>query len=654
MNRSRNYILAISAACCAVFAAVLISNIAFLKQLEDKTLDYRYVLRHALSSKTGRLPATIDTRLFFVGIDDYDVQLLGHWPWPRTYHAILLEALAINQPQVVGFDILFTDPDTEHADNDMQFVRAVKLLGNVVLAAFLRPPEKTELARQIKTPYNDKELDSIALTAIKTDQIPLIPMVDIRLPFKQLRETALTGFANAPKDDDGLVRRIPFLFSYKDRVFPSFALKVLMELFDIDATQVHLAPGQRLLLERDGLKKTIPLDASGRLLVNFRGKFSDFNQVNFRQVLKAFKDLSKGQNSTYDLGVVRNKIVIVGTTATGLTDTDPTPMSTKSPLVMVHLNALNSILGEDYVKTLPLWHWLVVLFLVTLLTGIIAAFSRPFFAAVFSLFVLVCYSAVSALLFFLLSLMLPWIVMGISVMLCFVGIFFVRFFSEEKEKKKIKRAFGNYLSHNVLEQVLKDNTTLQLGGIRKEITVLFLDIVGFTGFSEQHTPEEVVHRLNEVFSELTEIIFDYDGTFDKYVGDELIAFWGAPQDQSDHAQKAVFAAIEMTKKVEELQSGWRENEQDTINIGIGINTGQMLVGNMGSDRIMDYTVIGDEVNLAARIEGLSRNYSRTIIISDQTFELVKDVVDAESLGEVTVKGRKKSAKIYGVIDRKVN
>ncbi len=233
-------------------------------------------------------------------------------------------------------------------------------------------------------------------------------------------------------------------------------------------------------------------------------------------------------------------------------------------------------------------------------------------------------------------------------MLCYVGIILYRFFSEEKEKKYIRKTFGHYLSPHVMDEILKDPTRLKLGGEKQHLTVLFSDIRGFTTLSEKLAPEEIVCVLNEYLSDMVKDVFNNDGTLDKFIGDAVMAFWGAPIAQNDHQLKAVRCAIDMVRSLRALQKKWQEEGKPIFHIGIGINTGDMVVGNMGSMDRMDYTVIGDNVNLGARLEGLNKEYGTEIIISETTYDSVKDSISANYLGEVKVKGKEKAVKIYGV------
>jgi adenylate cyclase len=228
-----------------------------------------------------------------------------------------------------------------------------------------------------------------------------------------------------------------------------------------------------------------------------------------------------------------------------------------------------------------------------------------------------------------------------------------RFFTEERRARDIRKMFSSYVSKRIVDELIRDPSKMRLGGTRKQMTVLFSDIRGFTTFSEKYQPEEVVSQLNEYLGAMTDIVFEHDGTLDKFVGDAVMAFWGAPLDQPDHAQRAVRCGLDMIRKLRELQQKWAAEGKHVIDIGVGINSGEMVVGNMGAEgKKMDFTVIGDNVNLAARVEGLTRKYDSHIIITEYTYAKVKDSVEAKELEAVTVKGKERPVVMYNVVGMK--
>ncbi|MBI5966515.1 MAG: adenylate/guanylate cyclase domain-containing protein [Deltaproteobacteria bacterium] len=240
----------------------------------------------------------------------------------------------------------------------------------------------------------------------------------------------------------------------------------------------------------------------------------------------------------------------------------------------------------------------------------------------------------------------------LNLILTYLGITGYRYMTEEREKKKIRGAFQYYLSPSVVDQMLHNPEKLKLGGEKKDLTVLFSDIRGFTSISERMTPETLVKFLNEYLTKMTDIVFKYDGLLDKYMGDALMAIWGAPLDQPDHAQRACYTALEMVEELWGLQKKWSAEGLPTLNIGIGINAGPMVVGNMGSERRFDYTVMGDSVNLGSRLEGLNKLYGTNVIVSEMTYERVREEILGRELDSVRVKGKDQRVRIYELLARR--
>jgi len=346
--------------------------------------------------------------------------------------------------------------------------------------------------------------------------------------------------------------------------------------------------------------------------------------------------------------------VLVGLAATG-TDVAATPLDTNSPLVVVHANAVNNILHRDFLHEAPrIITWAVVGLLCAFI-GLTTAVRRPAVSGALTFLVIGGWVAAA---FWLLRGWNLWIelVAPMTVLLpTFAVMSAYRFFVEERDKRFIKKAFRHYLSERVMEQVLVNPNMLRLGGERRTLTVLFSDVRGFTTFCEKNPPETVVPLLNEIMGVLSVPIRKHDGTLDKYMGDAIMAFWGAPIPQKeDHAFRAVCCALDMQAALRRISEQKSALGLQTLRMGIGINTGDMTVGNMGSAELFDYTVLGDEVNLGARLESETRKWDADIIISETTYELVQNHIQCERLGETTVKGKVKPVTIYKVVALKAN
>jgi adenylate cyclase len=370
----------------------------------------------------------------------------------------------------------------------------------------------------------------------------------------------------------------------------------------------------------------------------------------FYDLLYSEEQILAGEPPHVDPAVFRDKIVFVGTTAAGLADTFQTPFgsSGKMPGIQYHASVADGVLSSRFIAPAGAgsrWGWLLGL---ALLVGILAAFLRPLVSTIAALACAALFAWVAAAAFrdgVWLTLVDP--ALGIALAL-FAGVGY-QYAVEGREKRKVKRLFGHYVPRDVYEQLLADPSLARLGGRRRAMTVLFSDIRGFTTASERDRPEAIVAQLNEYFSRMVEILFRHQGTLDKFIGDGVMALFGAPLDDPDHADHAVAAAIEMVGALGELNRAWAAEGRPPFDIGIGINSGEMIAGNIGSQAIMSYTAIGDAVNLGARLESLNKEFGTRIIISEATRALLHGAYTLRPLGEASVKGRQRAVKIHEVV-----
>ena len=352
--------------------------------------------------------------------------------------------------------------------------------------------------------------------------------------------------------------------------------------------------------------------------------------------------------------IFRDRLVLVGPTATGIADMAVTPFQEMAfPGVEVHANFIENILEDHFIRRGVRENLvdLAFILLFSLGAGLLLSVVRPLRAtailiAGLGLYLWLCY--------YLFARHRIWIAAFLptaTLTFNYAGIVSYRFFFEEREKKKVRDAFGQYIPPSVINQLLARPELLRLGGEEKELTAMFADIVGFTTIAEGLTPTALVNLLNEYFSEMTETIFKYWGTLDKYIGDSIMAFWGAPYPQPDHAERACFAGLDMLQGLRALQSRWKSQGKPYMDIGIGIHTGPMLVGNLGSSRRFNYTIMGDHVNLASRLQGLNRKFGTHMIVSEATYETLRGKLTARELDLIRVKGKTKPVKIYEVLGR---
>ena len=558
--------------------------------LENKSMDMRFNLRGDIEHSSS---------IAIVCADEESIANLGRWPWPRSVHAKLVDRLTKAGAKSIVFDVLFLEPDLDRPEADRVFARAIRRSGRVTLGAYF---QKTT------SEGNPTELS---------------------LPTGVLLEDSQFGFTNIVPEMDGVTRRVPLMNEYNGKTIPSLGLSGLSQLLGKTPSEILR-------------EYKIPLNDYNEMLINYSGGFQSFPYYSFHKVLE-------GKVADQEF---KDKIVLIGGTAAGLFDFKAIPFAQVYPGVEVHANAMSNILLRNYL--IP-WPWYITFFIIlcfALSSGLTLGRFSTWKVGISMLGVLLGYCLVTYYLFVWKNVSADFVAPVLSLFLGYSFVSFYNFMKEEKEKKWVKKALSNYLSARVMESVLADPAKLRLGGQRENLTVLFSDIRGFTTISEALKAEEVVELLNEYFSRMVEVVFRYDGTLNKFIGDALMAFWGAPVGQQDHPERAVLCALDMMEELKKLQEKWRSEGKTVIDIGIGISTGEMIIGNMGSKDKMDYTVIGDTVNLGSRLEGLNKEYDTNIIISASTHQAVKELVETKALGSVKVKGKEKAVHIYAVTGRK--
>lgn len=648
--------------------AFFIFDPPFLRFMELKTLDLRILSR-------GHLPSGGETVI--VTIDEKSVKELGRWPWPRTTIAKLIQMLKDYGVKVIGFDIVFAEPDNNsslqtiagltqdvqqmglankrllnvlkskraEADTDAALGLAIEKAKNVTLGYFFHTSAK-EAAHlsALDIAAGVENISSSKYTLLKTrsvvNEAALVHAYAAVPNLPKLTAAAEnSGYFNAFPDSDGAIRWSPLVIKFGDNYYASLIMSMLTQYLEWPMVTLSLGEFGVEDIKLDTIH--IPTDDAGRMLVNYLGPAKTFPHY-------SAADIIKGRISP---DLFRGKIVLIGATATGIYDLRVTPFSTVYPGVEIHATVIDNILHRNFLKQ----SWWIKFLDVLCITfvGLFMGFIIPRLNAVrgmlIGIFCIAVFIAVNVFLFSRYSIWLNLIYPVLTMLAVYLGITVYRYMTEEREKKKVRNAFQYYLTASVITEMLKDPTKLKLGGDKKELTVLFSDIRGFTTISEKLTPEELVHLLNEYLTAMTDIVFKYDGLLDKYMGDAIMAVYGAPLDQPDHALRACRTALEMMQTLKKLQGKWSSEGKPVLNIGIGLNTGNMVVGNMGSQMRFDYTVMGDSVNLGSRLEGTNKEYGTNIIISEFTYAIVKDKLYCRELDAVRVKGKKLPVKIYELL-----
>lgn len=606
-------------------SCLYVTNFRFFEVLEEKTLDMRFAVRGTVAPG----PETV-----IAAIDEQSIKKLGRFPWPRSVWGRVVDRLTEEGAKVIVFDVFFSE--TENVESDDLFQQAIRRSGRVVL------PMVFDLVDADKgSGFTDRKLDfltSSAYAVIRNDDQPFSPIkARMVLPTLARLSTFATSLAhiNMLPDQDGTLRWEVLAIRYHDDFYAPIGLQ---------AARLYLgiAP-EELALDYTGSvrlgDRVIPTDDYGRMLINYRGPNHTFPQYSVADIL----------DRTTPAGTFRDKIVLIGATAIGIYDLRVTPVSSNMAGIEKHASVVDNILRKDFIRRSET-AVLTLVFVFAILFGLALPRLGAGAGAALFLALFVGYLGFVYYLFVAKGIWFSLVYPASALLFGYTSQTAYRFFTEERRARDIRKMFSSYVSKRIVDELIRDPSKAKLGGDRKEITVLFSDIRGFTSFSEKHQPEEVVSLLNEYLGAMTHIVFEHEGTLDKFIGDAIMALWGAPVGQPDHAERACRCALAMIEKLKELQTKWAAEGKHVIDIGIGINTGEMVVGNMGAEgKKMDYTVIGDNVNLGARLESLTRQYNSHIIISEFTYAKVKDRVEAKELGSVTVKGKQQPVVVYDLV-----
>ncbi|MCC7356973.1 adenylate/guanylate cyclase domain-containing protein [Candidatus Uhrbacteria bacterium] len=539
-----------------------------------------------------------------VSIDDASIAQLGRWPWSRSVHAQLINKLTEAGVRVIGYDVNFPEASTETDDKALE--DAIRTANNVVLPIELEIQQKGR-----------KEL-------VFTPEKTLSPISRLAAVAKS------TGHTNTPPDADGVMRRIPLFVDSPENggsSIPAFTVEV--------ARLAGLASHT----------SAAPVDTLDRMTVNYLGAPGK-NFPTFRAI-----DVIRGTVSTTSL---KGRIVFVGSTAANLHDELLAPTSEGVPMagVEIHASAFETIASQKWVKPVP--KVLSTLFLLGI--GLVIGLAITMLRLRINLplvFLLWIGFLIGSFLLFERGIQVDLLWPTITFVFVYAAVTLERRVHADRERRQLRTAFSRYVSSSVVDSIMQNPDKLRLGGERRRMSVLFSDIRGFTTISEGMTPDVLVNILNIYLNRMTDIVFKHAGVLDKYIGDAVMAFWNAPLDQSDHALRAVSTGLEMRDALEELNASKAFGDLE-MHIGIGINTGEMVVGNVGGNTRFDYTVIGDNVNLGSRLEGLTKEYGVAFIIAESTKGELRDAVITRRLDKVTVKGKKEPVVIYEAMELKEN
>jgi adenylate cyclase len=628
---TRSLGIVITLAVCALFLTAGLSDIEvpLLDQLELKTYDMRM---RALNSPHPRY-------VTIAAIDEQSLARVGRWPWSRAVHAELAKRLDEAGAKVIAFDVFF--PERESAKADAQFARVLAATKKAVLSTvFLLDEREVRYRGQAGL---EAGLKAIASQAVgdgegrkpKDDRKTFGVLANI--PELQA-SAAYAGHINVLPDVDGVVRQVPLVMLHGERYFPSSDVQVA-RAFD-PGKDFSLALASYGIVGVNVGGRLIPTDLEGDLLVRYRGPAGrTFDTVSVADILER----------KADPGLLRGRVVLIGGTAAALGDIRATPYGHAVQGVEVRANVIENLLDGEVIER-PEYMALVDVAMMALI-GLLLLWLLPRFgvagggllAAAF----LAGYLALAISLFRSQGLWLNVVYPSLLILLLFACATLVSYFFTFSEKRYLKAAFQHYVPPEVVEDLVAEAGALRLGGEKRELTVLFSDIRGFTALSEGMQPEDLVKLMNEYFTVMTEKVFAHRGSLDKYIGDAIMAVYGAPVGEVQHPTLGCRSALDMLRALDELQAKWRLAGLPAVGIGVGINTGQMVVGNMGSATRFNYTVVGDAVNLASRIESLNKTYGTSILVSEYTYERVKDdFTTLREVDSVRVRGREQPVRLY--------
>ncbi len=608
--------------------------------LENKSLDWRF----RAFTQVRRPPEIVIIALDDTSFDSQDfLANFGRWPPRRLLYAGLVHYLNEWGAKAIGFDLLFQGADP-HAGDDQQFVRALGEKKNVVLGFALNQGTFREANPAAQARMRER-LQQFAVPVEGGQALSLPEYSGVDLPEDQLLEAVpAIGCVTVRSDADGPVRRVTPLFRFRNHYFTSLSLALARRAIPGAAAQpLEIGPGPSLLFAGHRL----PLDHHGRMMIRWYGPAYTFKRYSVWKVFNAALAYDNGQKSEVSPQDFKNKIVLIGATAVGAADFRPTAFSDTFAGVELQATVLANLLrGDSLRSTRPAVEASAIVLMALLMAGLVYSLDSALLYSLLALAAGTAYFGAACWLFGSESLWVPMVAPLSGGGLAFLSSTLTRYATEGREKRQYRKTLMKYLSPSLVETIMADLDWASLRAEKKTLTVLFSDVRGFTTFSEKYPPETVIATLNEHLNMMVSVIFKYQGTLDKFVGDCVMAFWGAPLAQPNHAELACRAALEMIEGLEKLNEKWQSEGRPTLHIGVGINTGEMLFGNIGSEQRMDFTVIGDSVNLGARLESSTKELKASIVISEATYQQVRERAAVRPLGEIHVKGKQQGIVVY--------
>ncbi len=650
----------------AIFSIIIILALYFVHFLTYTFVEpkaYDFMVKHSLTEK---LP--FDKKKQVYGSSDVILVLIDaktaekyRWPWKRETNCKLFEYfIKYAHPKVVVHDSILTTLDKDNPSSDEKFFETINKFDNLIVGFMpsLRPWVVNDFGQKYDKAFEDKFALNVEN---KIKMLPDIYSSLMPMPEPYFNSVKYNGSVSLfPGFIDGnlksyamdeIYRTHEYLLAYKGGLYPSLALRAFLIMNNNPKMQVD---NSYLKFPEMNYKVKHKVTSYQILTpIKFYKLWNGYSHQTFSAVdiMDSYDNLQKGAAPIIKPELFKDKIVIIGANVpagTGLNDNRNTPISPNHPGADIQATAIDNIIHGDFLNILPKWFNIIITLLGMLCVYGIIRFYDLFKSSLFTLIIIFGYLGISALCFYfgiVINVITPPVMFVVTMILAYTH----KFILENRSKEKVKSAMGKYMSEDVMKRVIMNIDNLGLGGKKAVVTVLFADIRGFTSMSETMSAQQVSEILNEYFTEMEPIISKYNGIINKFIGDAVMAIFGEPIQDKNHALNAVKCGYEMLLKVKELQKKWAEEGKPKIEIGVGINTGEVFVGNIGSVNRMEYTVIGDTVNLASRLESYNKVYKTKMLISSSTYEETKSFIDVIRISDVEIRGKSHKMDIYEVL-----
>lgn len=626
-------LLGVSLWCLLVLGVFFWPRGTLLDRVEWRTVDWRFHVRGQQQPRN---------KIIIVAVDEESINRQGRWPWRRDVFAELVRRLDTAGARQIVFDVFFTEPDGTPggAASDAALASSTRRAGNVFHAGFIYDPgtaaPETAAPQVAARAWEETRVQHAAGLASVAQ---LIEPQAVTFPLPELAAAAAGfGVANVVGSGDGVYRYLVPLVRYQERLYPSVALAVAARDLGLTPAQVTVTPGRGIALG----DLHIPLDMQGRLLIDFLGPDHTFEYVSVAQVMR--------QTLEENRDLFRDKIVLVGVTAPGIYDLRASPFDAIYNGVEAQASAIDAILSRRFIEqTLP-WQTALVVLSLVLIFGLLLPRLPATWMTALGVLALVSYPWMAVNLFIRQRLLIELVAPTTAMLGALLIIVILRLLIEERRRHQVQTVLRHFVPPQLVGRLVEDEALMTLRGERREISVFFADIRNFTATAEVLAPEDTVTFLNRYFNLIHEVIWEHEGTLDKYIGDEIMVFYNAPVAQADHARRAVMTAIDIQRRISANQAEWEYLGVQDLAAGIGIASGQAVVGYVGSSERMQYTVIGQTVNLASRLQALCKKLGCRILISDATYQAVADLIVAQDLGEMPITGLQLPVRVWHVLD----